>query len=145
MRSRRRSAERAHESGFTMLEVVIAMAILASGLLAIAAAQLAALHMSSKSRSLMDAIHLAQTQMETFQAMPQASLPASANDPANPIDRDGNALDPAALDQTQFSRSWTVEPNVPLAGLTRLTVNVTWFDSKVGITRTTSLQSMKGN
>jgi type IV pilus assembly protein PilV len=145
MRAKRRTTQRARESGFTMLEVVIAMAILASGLLAIAAAQLAALHMSSKSRSLMDAIHLAQAQMEAFHATPQASLPASGNDANNPIDRDGNALDPAATDQTQFNRSWTVEPNVPITGLTRVTVNVTWFDSKVGLVRTTSLQSMKGN
>jgi type IV pilus assembly protein PilV len=145
MRAKRRTTRRARESGFTMLEVVIAMAILASGLLAIAAAQLAALHMSSKSRSLMDAIHLAQAQMEVFHATPQASLPATGNDAANPIDRDGNALDPAATDQTQFNRSWTVEPNVPITGLTRVTVNVTWFDSKVGLVRTTSLQSMKGN
>ncbi len=145
MRAERRATRRARESGFTMLEVVIAMAILASGMLAIAAAQLAALHLSSKSRSLMDAIHLAQAQMETFQATPQAVLPTSGSDASNPIDRDGNPLGSTDTDQTQFNRSWTVEPNVPVTGLTRVTVNVTWFDSKVGLTRTTSLQSMKGN
>ncbi len=145
MRARRRANQAARESGFTMLEVVIAMAILASGLLAVAAAQLAALHLSSKSRSLMDAIHLAQTQMETFHSLPQVSLPVTGADASNPLDRDGNALDPAATDQTQFNRSWVVEPNVPLIGLTRVTVDVTWLDSKLGLVRTTSLQSMKGN
>jgi type IV pilus assembly protein PilV len=131
--------------GFTLLELVIAMGILASGLLAVAAAQLTALHMSSKARSLVDAIHLAQTQMESFQAMPTASLPASGSDPGNPIDRDGDPLDPTALDQTSFNRSWTIVADNPVPGITDITVTVEWFDRDVGLTRQTVLQSWKGS
>jgi type IV pilus assembly protein PilV len=131
--------------GFTMLELVIAMGILATGLLAVAAAQLTALHTSSKARSLIDAINLAQAQMESFQSMPTASLPASGNDPANPIDRDGEALDPDAVDQTSFNRSWTVDADDPVPGITNITVTVQWFDRDVGLTRTTVLQSWKGS
>ncbi len=131
--------------GFTMLELVIAMGILATGLLAVAAAQLGALHSSARSRSLIDAIHLAQSQMEALQAMPLASLPATGADPDNPIDRDGGPLDPGALDQTSFNRSWTITTDSPVPGITDISVRVQWFDSDIGVTRDTVLQSWKGS
>ena len=83
------------------------------------------------------ALHLAEAQMETFRAIPIASLPATGNDPNNPIDPDPNDAD-----LITFTRSWVVEPNTPAAGLTRITVNIQWVDEN-GVTVTTSLQSFK--
>lgn len=133
-----RNAGRA-ERGFTLLEIVVALGILSTGLLAIAAGQLAALRISTRSRYLSQAAHLAQAQIEAFQAMPLASLPGSGNDPNGPIDVDVNDLD-----MTTFNRRWTIEPNTPVAGVTRITVSVDWFDPKLNQQRTATLQTMKG-
>jgi prepilin-type N-terminal cleavage/methylation domain-containing protein len=135
---------RRSQDGFTLLELVIAMGILAAGLLAVAAAQLSALHMSARSRSLIDAMHLAEAQIESFQAMPVASLPATGADPDNPLDRDGQPLDPTAKDQTSFNRSWTIVPDDPETGITNITVTIDWLDPDVGVTRSTEIQSWKG-
>ncbi len=135
---------RRSRDGFTLLELVIAMGILAMGLLAVAAAQLSALHMSARSRSLIDAMHLAEAQIETFQAMPIASLPATGADPDNPIDRDGQPLDPGAQDQTSFSRRWTIVADDPEPGITNIIVTVDWVDPDVGVTRSTEIESWKG-
>ena len=136
MRGRARGDE-----GFTLLELLIAMGILAVGLLGIATAQIWAINRTSQSRHLSQALHLAQQQMELFHATPVASLPAPCNptptcdDPANPIQVD-------ATDATTFVRNWLIEPNTPTVGITRITVAVDWTD-KTGIVRTTQIQSMK--
>ena len=121
---RRRTRAR-DASGFTLLEVVIAMAILSVGLLSIAAAQLAALHMSSRSKNLTTAMHLAEQKMEEFQGLPTASLPASGADaselpdPLEPIDRpsptEGLSEWRAMLDATAAAGAGDAE--AALAGL----------------------------
>lgn len=125
-------------SGFTLLEVVIAMAILSVGLLSIAAAQLAALHISARSRDHTTAMHLAEQKMEEFQGLPVASLPASGADANNPLDPD-----PGDDDRTTYTRRWTVQANTPVVDVTTLTVEVDWVDPKSGVTRTTRLESLK--
>ncbi len=130
------------DEGFTLLELVIAMGILAVGLLGVATAQIWAINRTSQSRHLSQALHLAQQQMELFHATPVATLIAApcaptptCDDPANPIQVD-------ATDATTFVRNWLIEPNTPTAGITRITVAVLWTDRR-GIVRTTQLQSMK--
>jgi prepilin-type N-terminal cleavage/methylation domain-containing protein len=114
------------ESGFTLLEVLMAMAILGIGVLTIGVAQLSAIKMSSRSEHMSQAMYLAQDQMETFMAMRPNSavlgIPVvNAPDPGGIID-----IDPADNDATNYTRVWTIEPNTPNAGLTRITVTVTW-------------------
>ena len=138
LRARPRSSRGRTDDGFTLIEIMIAMAILAVGLLGIAAAQLAALHLSSKSRNLTIAMHLAQEKIEEFHALPAASLPATGNDPDNPID-----LNPSDDDETTYNRRWTISPNSPVANMTTMLVQVDWLESKTGQVRTTSLESMK--
>jgi prepilin-type N-terminal cleavage/methylation domain-containing protein len=125
------------QSGFTLLEVMIAMAILATGLLAIATAQIWAINRTGRSRHQTEALHLAQQQLEIFHATPIASLPASGNDPTNPVDPDPNDGD-----RTTFTRSWLIQADTPLAGITTLTVTVSWV-AKDGTVMSTAIQSMK--
>ncbi len=93
------------ESGFSLLEVIVAMGILSVGLLAIATAQISALKLARQSRYLTHSMNLAQDQMELFQLAQTASLPADGtyNDPNNPLDPD--PFDP---DVSTYNRRWTI-------------------------------------
>lgn len=131
------------ESGFTIIEAMIALAILAFGVLAVSAAQLAALKSSRSSRSLTEAMYLAEQQMELFYGMSRAEAQAVLgdanypNDTANPIDPDPNDQD-----QTTYDRSWQIQMDTPTAGLATFTVRVNWSDH-MGIDRQVTLQSMR--
>jgi type IV pilus modification protein PilV len=130
-----------HESGFTLIEVLIAMAILGVGLLSIAVAQLTAIKVSSRSKNLQQAMFLAREQMDDLEALPLNSpvlqAAATIDDPANPLRA---TSDPDDL--TTFNRSVTVAPNVPSAGLAQITVTVVW-NSPQGGTRQVQLNSVK--
>ena len=129
------------DSGFTLLEVLIAMAILGVGLLSIAVAQLTAIKVSSRSKNLQQAMFLAREQMDDLEALPLNSPALAAagtvDDPGNPLK--ANA-DPD--DATTYNRSVTVAPNVPSAGLAQITVTVVW-NSPQGGTRQVQLNSVK--
>ncbi len=130
-------------SGFTLIETVIALAILAVGILAVAASMLTAVKLSRTSRSSGQAMYLAQQQLETLQAMPLANVEALVgvagypNDPAGPIDPD-----PGDHDNTLFVRRSFVQPNTPEPGVATLLVEVDWVD-EYGATRTVALRSLK--
>jgi prepilin-type N-terminal cleavage/methylation domain-containing protein len=57
------------ERGFTLIEVVVAMGILATGLLAVSAAQLYAMRGGRSGRHTTDAAEVAQAQVEAFERM----------------------------------------------------------------------------
>jgi type IV pilus assembly protein PilV len=124
-----RSASRT-ESGFTLIEVMMAMAILGIGLLSIAVAQITAVKMQSKSKNLQQAMFLARESIDDLEALPPnaALLQAAAviPDPANPI-QVGN--DPT--DATRFARQMQITPDSPESGLARVTVTVVWTTSNV--------------
>jgi len=140
---RRATTPHPHCSGFSMLEVMIALTILAVGILGIGAVQLTATKLSGDSRVRTQAAFLAQQQIELFRAMPinqvtaLIAAPGYPNDPANPIDPtpgDGQVV--------TFNRRWTIQQNVPEAGVTTVTVEVDYVDN-LGSTRTVRLQTMK--
>lgn len=135
-----RKSNESGESGFSLLEVIIAMGILSAGLLAIATAQLSALKLARQSRYLTSSMNLAQDQMELFQMAQTASLPADGtyNDPLNPLDPD--PFDP---DVSTYNRRWTIARNTPAFGVTTVMVSVDWLDAN-GNVRTTQLESMRG-
>ncbi len=146
------------EDGFSLLEVMIASAILAMGLLAIALAQVSALKMGSRSKHLTDAVYLAQEQIETVQALsstdPMFATPATDfDDPVGYILAGGDAESGVAGwnpeqggDQMAFTRRWTIEPNTPSIGLARITVEVRWSqDGGATTTGSTDVVWIKGS
>ena len=114
-------------SGVSLIEVVIALAILGFGMLGVAAAQIAALRNADVSRERMAAHSLARQQIENFQAMSATAIEAIRadagypNDPLNPIDPDPN--DDNVL---QYNRSWTITPDTPEDDVYSILVNVSW-------------------
>jgi prepilin-type N-terminal cleavage/methylation domain-containing protein len=140
MRVYRAASESEAQSGFTLIEVLIAMAILGVGLLSIAVAQLTAIKMASRSKLQSQAMFLAREQMDDLEALnagaPILQAGATTDDPANPI-----ALSNNPADTTRFNRSVTVVPNNPSIGLAQVTVTVTW-DTAQGMRRV-QLSSVK--
>jgi prepilin-type N-terminal cleavage/methylation domain-containing protein len=114
-------------SGVSLIEVVIALAILGFGMLGVAAAQIAALRNADVSRERMTAHSLARQQIETFQAMSSTAIEAIRadagypNDPLNPIDPDPN--DDNVL---RYNRSWTITPDTPEDDVYSILVSVSW-------------------
>jgi prepilin-type N-terminal cleavage/methylation domain-containing protein len=124
-----RSASRS-ESGFTLIEVMMALAILGVGLMSIAVAQISAVRMQAKSKNLQQAMFLARESLDDLEALPSGpailQVAAVIPDPANPL-QVGN--DPT--DGTRFNRSMQVTPDTPEIGLAQVTVTVTWTTSNV--------------
>ncbi len=129
-------------SGFSLLEVMIAMLLVSFAMLAVGAAQLQSLRVGSDSDNRSQAMYLAESQLAQFLAMRTNDLPtacsaAPCNDASNPIvisedvvDQTGNDRVDANVDgvgeTTEYTRRWRVEPNTPAAGITRITVDVSW-------------------
>jgi len=115
------------EAGYTLIEVMIAMAILGIGLMSIAVAQITAMKVSSRSKNLQQAMFIAREQMDDLDALPPGS-PTLANA--------ATVVDPAEIqvgndpgDTTRFSKQFKVEPNVFGGNMARVTVTVTWNNS----------------
>jgi prepilin-type N-terminal cleavage/methylation domain-containing protein len=140
-----RSPLRRHRraSGFTLLETVAAISILAIGTLGVAASMLTSMKMGRESRVRTQAIYLAEQQMEIFRVMTTAEITAALANPLEPgdtasiVDPDPNDDDP-----TTFTRTWEIVPNDPETGMFNLTV-VVGFTDKMGVLRTERLQSLK--
>ncbi len=130
-------------AGVSLMEVTIALTILAFGLLAGASAQLSAMKFSSESRSRMEAQYLAQQQMEILQAMTTAGIGAFPD--ATVVADPNNPLDPDPLDGLvrQYTRTWTVTRNNPVNGVFQIQVQVSWASANTGNVRTVNLESLK--
>ncbi len=130
-------------AGFSLIEVMLALAILAVGVLATTAGQVTALKHSADSREHMFATYMAQQQMEMFRTMSAANViammasPTYPNDPANPID-------PVTSDDIvmEFDRRWIIQPDTPEAGVITITIEVDWTNS-LGVLRTARVQGLK--
>jgi prepilin-type N-terminal cleavage/methylation domain-containing protein len=121
---------RGRSEGFTLIEVVVAMGILATGLLAVSAAQLYAMRGGRSGRHTTDAAEIAQSQVETFQRMDwtDAGLAATGgwSAPVAPTNADyGSVQTPgvAIVEQT-YRVSWRIV-NVGTY-LKTIDVRVTW-------------------
>jgi len=130
-------------SGFSLLEVVLALGLLAYGVLGVTAGQIFATKHSKASRSNTAAMYLAEQQMEIFRIMSAADVKdlltdgGYPNDPTNPIQPDSTS-------STTFSRRWLIQANTPETGIITITIEVDWLDA-IGNVRTASVQSLKAD
>jgi prepilin-type N-terminal cleavage/methylation domain-containing protein len=131
------------ESGYTLVEVLIAMAILGIGLMSIAVAQLSAIKVASRSKNMQQAMFLAREAMDDIDARTQPGDPflstnATTPDPGNPIQ-----VGTDAADATRFNRQITVTPGDPEGGLARVVVQVTWLNNVSSATNVVQLTATK--
>lgn len=107
-----------NENGFTLIETLMAIAIMAIGLLALAALQTTAISGTTKAKKHSMAILLAEDKIEISKnALYDAILPAGETEY-------GTALSPWGI----FTRTTTVQDNTPFIGAKTITVSVSWPD-----------------
>jgi type IV pilus assembly protein PilV len=108
------------DEGFSFIEMMIAMAILAMGMLAAVSMHLGSTRNNTKGNIYTQANMLAKAQLETLKNRDILNLVAGGSpiqDPNNPVDADGR---PGGI----YTRSWTIETLGTDAR--RITVTVQW-------------------
>jgi type IV pilus assembly protein PilV len=133
------------QQGFSLIEVMVSLAILSVGLIGLTAGQVMAMKISSNSRNRTLAMQLAEQQVEELQAMSGDDVKALIVAPGYPYDP-SNPIDPDPADETQmaFTRRSLVTANTPEAGVIRLAVEVAWQDN-LGVTRTARVETLKAD
>lgn len=112
-------AQRNGSAGFTLVEMMVALLIFGIAIVGLVQAIPNGIHTREQARRLSVATFLAKEQVEELRSLRfnDADLAAGThNDPGNPI-------------QPGFRRSWTVQDNVPMDGMKRLTVQVSFATS----------------
>lgn len=139
----RRTRGNRSQSGMSLVESMISLAILGFGVLGAAATQITAVKLAQESRLRTEAYYLAEQKMEAFRAMDGDAISDALadsdypNDPNNPLDPDPNDS------QTrEFNRSWTITADAPEVGIYTIVVEVQWT-GKLGATRTVTIESIK--
>jgi type IV pilus assembly protein PilV len=116
--------EKRGEAGFSLIEVLVAMTILAIGMMGVAGLQITAINGNSFSIKKTEASALAADKIEAYQNIAYADIPTGTET------ENGLGI---------FTRTTTVEKDVPVNNAKTITVNVTWADT---VNRTLSFQTI---
>ena len=111
-----------NHSGFTLLEVLIAISILTVGLLGVAQMQIMGIRGNYFSGNTTTVLTLAEEKMEDLLGKSYSDTDLTNGnhpDPDNPIDEAGQA-------GGIYSRMWTVTDDTPIIGTKTVTVSVSW-------------------
>lgn len=138
------------QSGFTLIEVLIAVCILAIGVMGVCSMQIFGLKGNTASRQYTDYATLAMERMEILMAMPYANLPTDGANNGNTADGvDGLFVTNATADRVipdtngQYTMYINVAPNYLYANTTTVSVTVVWNTNSFGMTqRSFSLQGV---
>ena len=127
-----------NERGFTLLEIIVAIAILSFGLLAIATMQASAIKGNTHAFGITEAMTLVQNRVERLMSLPYND---TTLDETGTIDGVAGLDDTAAPDQAdprnpiqisgshrQFNVFWNIAPNWPLQNTKTIRVIATWTE-----------------
>jgi prepilin-type N-terminal cleavage/methylation domain-containing protein len=116
-------AQMKQKSGFTLIEVMIALTVLAAGLLALATMQIVSIRSNAFSTEMTYATMLAQSQFEQLRNMDYADIPSS-----------GSTIIPATATSKgiPYTIQRTVQPNIPVQDMTTILLSVTWLGAPAG-------------
>jgi type IV pilus assembly protein PilV len=125
------------DAGFTLIEVVIAISILAVGLLGVAAMQTSAIQVNSAAGQMTTRMNWAQDKMEELKALAFSDpwLEAAGNPPN--VDSAGNTHEQTTSDG--YTVRWDIADNTPVPNTKRIVVTV------AGKGKTSRLTCMRAN
>lgn len=134
-----------NDSGFTLLEILIAIVIFSIGLLAVATMQISSIQGNSYSQEVTDATILAKDKIEELMAIDYDNLNFLSD-----VDGDGNnggGLDDTGDDADysqvigRYIMSWNVAIDFPIQSTMTLRIIVNWQDK--GQTKNVTMDYMK--
>ena len=96
------------DDGFSLIEVLVAAAILAVGILSLAQLLATTVSANAAAGRTTDATVLAAQKLEDLRAEPWSALEANIGESADSLDRSGRSID--ASSAAAFRRRWFVEP-----------------------------------
>jgi type IV pilus assembly protein PilV len=106
-----------NEQGFTLIEVVVALTVLAIGIVGLSAVFPLAMRDVGKSGSVTKGVELCQQKLEEFQMLaynaPDLDAGYTHDDPDNPID-------------SKYERTWDITEDEPITGCKTIVVTVSW-------------------
>jgi len=102
--------------GFTIIEVLQAMAISAIGLLALSSLTVSTISANAKAKRITAGATLAADKLESLRDLTYAAVVEGA--------------DEVTQDNVTFTRAWTVCTNCPIAGTKQVTMTVQWMEHK---------------
>lgn len=113
--------------GFTLIEVMIALVILAVGLLALATMQIVSIRANAFSSEMTYATMLAQSRFEQFRNMAYVDITPTGGTPVTE--------DIPASEQSKgipYRVQWTVDDNTPTTNMRTINLAVLWTGSPAG-------------
>lgn len=120
-----------NQNGFTLLELLIALTILAIGLLGLAGLHIAAINGNVSGFKLSAAAAVAQQRIEELKSLDTSSAALSAGNHTN----DGSV----SIQGITYNRGFTVDDDNPVTGTSTLILTVTWVEPGSGTARSTSI------
>ncbi|MCC6544615.1 MAG: prepilin-type N-terminal cleavage/methylation domain-containing protein [Nitrospirae bacterium] len=120
-----------NQKGFSLLELLIALTVLAIGLLGLAGLHIAAIQGNVSGFKISTATAVAQERIEVLKALDGSAAALTAGAHAD----DGNQV----VQGITYNRSYTIQDNTPVSGTSTLTLTVTWVEPRTGVTRNTSV------
>ncbi|MBT3176490.1 MAG: prepilin-type N-terminal cleavage/methylation domain-containing protein [Desulfobacula sp.] len=127
------------QKGFTLIEILIAIAILSIGLLSIAAMQVSAIRGNAKSNKLSQRTTTASNHIEYLLNLPfnDSNLSAGNHDPENDgVDNDGDGVtdEPDDDGELKYSVTWNITDDTSSQKTIALTIAVTSYGSATTLT-----------
>jgi len=116
--------------GFTLLEVMIALVIMAVGLLGLAALQLVAVKSNAFSSEMTYATMLAQQHAEVLKGLPFTDTKLTP----------GSHTELGSSKGVQYTVTWNVTPNVPASDMLSVNLTVQWQSLRQGAAGQTAQQ-----
>jgi prepilin-type N-terminal cleavage/methylation domain-containing protein len=135
---------RQRTSGFTLVEVVIVIGILAFGLLALSAMQIKAMHGGDRGRHATNAAAIAESRMERFQLAPWTDIASTGGFVADPVVQNNVQLDVgSSINEIAYSVSYQIT-DVEASFTRAIDVQVSWTEEG-GENRSITLSSVRYN
>jgi type IV pilus assembly protein PilV len=118
------------DRGFTLLETLIAMTILAIGLLGLLGLQIAAMQGNASGFLISTAAALGEQRIEELKLLSSSNALLSAGDHA-----DGTVT----VHGMTYTKSYTIQDNSPISGVSALTMTISWTDPATGTNRSAQI------